>query len=63
MALDLAFAETVRRRGILRTNILVMDEVLYICMYVYMYVCIYCMYVYVYPMHVRLPRIPLIHNS
>ena len=42
MALDLAFAETVRRRGILRTNILVMDEVLYVCMYV----CIYCMYVY-----------------
>ena len=50
MALDLAFAETVRRRGILRTNILVMDEVLYVCMYacmyVCMYVCIYCMYVY-----------------
>ncbi len=53
MALDLAFAETVRRRGILRTNILVMDEVLYVCMYVCMHcmyvcmhVCIYCMYVY-----------------
>eukprot|EP01036_Dinobryon_divergens_P023323 gene23323-31654_t len=28
MALDLAFAETVRRRGILKTNILVMDEVI-----------------------------------
>ena len=28
MALDLSFAEVVRRRGILRTNLLVMDEVL-----------------------------------
>lgn len=27
MALDLAFAEVVRRRGILRSNIIVMDEV------------------------------------
>ena len=28
MALDLAFAEVVRRRGILRSNLIVMDEVL-----------------------------------
>jgi hypothetical protein len=48
MALDLAFAETVRRRGILRTNILVMDEVLYVCMYACMYVCMHLLHVCVF---------------
>ena len=60
MALDLAFAETVRRRGILRTNILVMDEVIDVYDMCTICMCVgwYCMCVYA---HILLALIIHIH--